>query len=71
MQNYKTAKNLISSNNIENMKNILKRNYITDSNIDELIDYSIEHERFEIQMLLLEHKNETIGFQNVHDRFKL
>lgn len=53
------------------MKNILKGNYITDGNIDELVSYSIEHERFEIQTLLLEHKNETIGFQNVHDRFKL
>lgn len=67
----KTVKSFIQSNDIENMKNILKGNYITDSNIDELVGYSIEHERFEIQTLLLEHKNETIGFQNVHDRFKL
>lgn len=67
----KTVKSLIQSNDIENMKNILKRNYITDSNINELVGYSIEYERFEIQTLLMEHKNETVGFQNVHDRFKL
>lgn len=67
----KTVKSLIQSNDIENMKNILKGNYITDSNINELVGYSIEYERFEIQTLLLEHKNGTVGFQNVHDRFKL
>lgn len=67
----KTVKILIQNNDVENMKNILKENYITNSNINELIEYSIEYERFEIQTMLLEHKNETIGFQNVHDRFKL
>lgn len=67
----KTVKSLIQSNDIEKMKNILKGNYITDSNIDELIGYSIEYERFEIQTLLLEHKNKTVGFQDIHDRFKL
>lgn len=67
----KTVKILIQNNDIENMKNILKGNYITNSNINEIIEYSIKYERFEIQTMLLEHKNETIGFQNVHDRFKL
>ena len=67
----KTVKILIQNNDIENMKSILKGNYITNSNINELIEYSIEYEKFEIQTLLLKHKNETIGFQDIHDRFKL
>lgn len=65
------AKTFIMNGDTYNLRIILNPEYITNSNIDELINFAVEEKQIEIQSILLEYKNNVIGFQNLSERFKL
>jgi hypothetical protein len=62
---------LIDFEDAENVDMILKLGYVTKKNIDEFIEYAIEKEQHEIYLILLNYKNEKIGFKSVEEQFKL
>jgi hypothetical protein len=67
----KAVKYLIDFEDAENVDKILKLGYVTKKNIDEFIEYAIEKEQHEIYLILLNYKNEKIGFKTVEEQFKL
>jgi hypothetical protein len=67
----KAVKYLIDLKDVENVDKILKLGYVTKKNIDEFIEYAIEKEQHEIYLILLNYKNEKIGFKTVEEQFKL
>jgi hypothetical protein len=67
----KAVKYLIDFEDVENVEKILKLGYVTKKNIDEFIEYAIEKEQHEIYLVLLNYKNDKIGFKSVEEMFKL
>lgn len=65
------ARTFIMNGDAENFRKILNSKYITNSNIDELINLAVEEQQIEIHSMLLEYKNNVIGFQSLSERFKL
>ncbi|MBR1554121.1 MAG: hypothetical protein IJ644_01870 [Oscillospiraceae bacterium] len=45
--------------------------FVTQENIDELIRYAIEQQKYEIQVMLTEYKRKYIGYQDIAERLKL
>ncbi|MBE6875655.1 MAG: leucine-rich repeat domain-containing protein [Ruminococcus sp.] len=45
--------------------------FVTKRNIDRLIQYAIEQEKYEIQLILTDYKYQHFGFQNPADKLKL
>ncbi len=63
---------LIDKNDVETVTAIVNSGkFLTKRNIDKMIDYTIEKERHEIYVLLLNYKAEKLGFKDIASQFKL
>jgi hypothetical protein len=68
----KIMKQTIENGDIERTNQLLeKTDFVTKRNIDKFIEYAIEKEQHEIYLILLNYKNEKIGFKSVEEQFKL
>jgi hypothetical protein len=68
----KIMKQTIENGDIERINQLLeKTDFVTKRNIDKFIEYAIEKEQHEIYLILLNYKNEKIGFKTVEEQFKL
>ncbi|MDE7097883.1 MAG: leucine-rich repeat domain-containing protein [Ruminococcus sp.] len=67
----KTIKMCVDNDDAENLTSILSLDYVTKENIDKLISYAIDSRKPEIQIILSNYKNDSIGFGNTFDKFML
>jgi uncharacterized membrane protein YvbJ len=68
----KIVKQTIENGDLERINKLLeKTDFVTKKNIDEFIEYAIEKEQHEIYLVLLNYKNDKIGFKSVEEMFKL
>jgi len=63
---------LIAENDVKLFQKILASGkFITEKNIDLLIRYAIEHQKYEIQITLTEYKNQKNWYQEIDKKLKL
>ena len=66
---------MIDQENIEIIQKILNsEKFVTDKNIDKLIQYAIDQKKYQIQMILTDYKNQKNWYQNIDEikhKFKL
>lgn len=66
-------KNLIVRNDLENLEKFMECGFITEKNVDELIEYAINHAQktgnMEPQLALMDYKGKKIGYTDIADIF--
>ena len=55
--------NLITANEIDRIEKLLSFGYVTKKNIDHFIEFAITNEQHEIYLILLNYKNEVVGYR--------
>ena len=54
----------LRQNDTENLKHFLECGFITDSRIDNYIQFAIENQKYECQVILMDYKHDHIGYQS-------
>lgn len=66
---------LIENENHENAEILQKilnlETLVTEKNINELIQYAIDHHKYQMQLILTEYKKDKAWYQEIDDKFKL
>ncbi len=67
----KRTKLFISLQMPDAIRQLLQTGFITKQNIDKLIQYAIDQQAHECYLVLLDYKNQNIGYQDIMKKFRL
>lgn len=67
----KTAKFYMEYQETEGLQELFATGFVTKANIEKLLEYAISHKYHESYLLLLEYKNQHIGYQDPAKKLKL